>query len=229
MLLTETDARVREALLAVRNIGSVEFDSRMKGDDLGPDRKDLLFRFVRGEVDIHPYSRPDVERYALKRLSPETYASLPHDAHPYSSGELYEYDPAKNGQNMVKHGIGFGEVVSYSRKFGALVVPCPNERDGERCVMFSDLDAGPNGKKLDMPPAGADGMLYVMSVAQQRGAKFRFISARIMSSERKKYRKTMADAIKHVFPTAEAKAAFIDRCCEIVEGQLISPQPDASL
>lgn len=223
-MLTETDVQVREALLKVRNIDSEEFDSKMKGHGLGLDRKDLLFRFVRGEVDIHASIRPDVERYALKCLAPEIYGSLPHEAHLYSSGDHYEYDPAKNGQNMVKHGIGFGEVVSYSRKFGRLMVPFHHERDGERWVLFSDLDAGPNGKNLDMPPASANGMLYVLSVAQQREGKFRFISARIMSSERKKYRKTIVDAIKHVFPTAEAKAAFIDRCCEIVENGLIPPQ-----
>ena len=128
-----------EAWQAIRCLSKEEFEEKIKPQGLPKERHDLLFKFIQGEIQASYSCKPDIEEYALKILMPEVYAALPHERHPYSSCELYEYDPPKNGQNFIKHGLGFGEVVSYSTQFGTLLVPCPDDKDRERYVIFSDL------------------------------------------------------------------------------------------
>ncbi len=210
-----------EAWQAIQSLGREEFEKKIENQKLPKDRQDLLFKFIRGEIPVGYSCAPDLEEYAIKSLMPEVYESLPHEAHPYSSCEIYDYDPPKNGQNIIKHGIGFGEVVSYSTKFGTLMVPCPNERDGERRVIFSDLNLKHGGAKLALPPAGIRELNYTISIVHHRDSKFRFISSRLMSSKREKYRKTMEQAFGEIVSDEEARVGFIDRCMEIVETNLI--------
>jgi hypothetical protein len=212
-----------EAWQAVRRLSKEEFEERIKLQKLPKDRQDLLFKFIRAEIQVSYSCKPDLEAYAVKSLIPEVYESLPHEGHPYSSCELYEYDPPKNGQNIIKHGVGFGEVVSYSQQFGALMVPCPDGRDGERQVIFSDLNLKCKGDELALPPRGIREMNYTVSIAHYRGGKFRFISSRLMSSKKDKYRKTMGQAFGEIIPDEQARQSFIDRCMEIVATQLIRP------
>ncbi|MCX5545222.1 BrnT family toxin [Paraburkholderia sp. CNPSo 3076] len=210
-----------EAWQAIRRLSRDEFNEQIKYQKLSADRQDLLFKFIHGEIQVSYTCQPDIEAYALKALMPDVYRYLPHEAHPYSSSEHYEYDPAKNGQNIIKHGIGFGEVVSYSSQFGTLLVPCPDDRDGERCVVFSDLKLKRNDDKLELPPSGIREVNYTISVVQQKEGRFRFISARLMSSKREKYRKTMEQAFGEIFADAHAREGFVDHCVGIVEAYLI--------
>ncbi|WP_155632380.1 hypothetical protein [Burkholderia vietnamiensis] len=212
-----------EAWQAIKDLSREEFEERIKHQGLPEARKDLLFKFIRGDIQVSYSCKPDIEAYVLKYLMPEFYESIPHKGHPYSSNELYEYDPPKNGQNILKHGIGFGEVVSYSRKFGTLLVPIPNEVDGERCVIFSDLDLKRDGDELEIPPPGIREMNYTISIANHRNGKFRFISARILSSKKKKYEETIAQVLGEIIPDEQARRSFIDRCVEILEENLIQP------
>lgn len=208
---------------AIRRLRKEEFEEKIKPQGLPKDRQDILFKFIQGEIQVSYSCKPDIEEYALKRLMPEVYESLPHEGHSYSACELYEYDPPKNGQNIIKHGIGFGEVVRYSRQFGTLLVPCPNDKDGERCVIFSDLNMERVGDELELPPPGIRELSYTISITHHRNGRFRFISSRLMSAEKKKYRKTMAQAFGKIITDAEARQRFIDRCVEIVETNLILP------
>lgn len=212
-----------EAWQAVRHLSKEEFEERMKLQKLPQDRQDLLFKFIQGEIQVSYSCRPDLEAYALKWLMPEVYESLPYQGHPYSSCELYEYDPPKNGQNIIKHGLGFGEVVSYSRQFGALMVPCPDGQDGERHVIFSDLYLKGRGDELALPLPSIRETNYTISIAHYRDGKFRFISSRLMSSKEAKYRTTMAQAFGEVVSDKETQQGFIDRCVELVATQLITP------
>ncbi len=212
-----------EALLAIRGISKEEFEDKIKLQGLPKERQDLLFKFIQGEIQVSYSCKPDIEDYALKSLMPEVYKSLPHEGHPYSSCEFYEYDPPKNGQNIIKHGIGFGEVVSYASQFGTLLVPCPDDSDGERCVIFSDLNLEPEGNELALPPSGIREVNYTLSIAHYRDRRFRFISSRLMSSRKEKYRKTMEQVFGEIIPDALARQDFIDRCVEIVETNLIRP------
>ncbi len=84
-------------------------------------------------------------------------------------------------------------------RFGTVIVPCPDNSDGARCVVFSDLDPGENGRNFSIPFDSIIGEaeVYTLSVAQQRDLKFRFISSRIMS--RKNCAKTMRQSFKNIY------------------------------
>ena len=209
-----------EAWQAIKNIGKVEFIEKIKPEKLSTDRQDILFKFIQGETDVSYSCRPDIEEYALKVLMPEIYESLPHEGHLYSSCEIYEYDPPKNGQNIIKHGLGFGEVVSYSTQFGALLVPCPDNKDGTRYVILSDLTLERESDKLALPPAGIREINYTISIAHRRHGKFRFISARLISSKKKKYEETIAQALGEIITDEQARQCFIHRCVNIAETNL---------
>lgn len=210
-----------EAWQTIRRLNKEEFEEKIKPEELPEERRDLLFKFIKGEIQVSYSSKSDIEEYALKRLMPEVYESLPHEVSPYSSCEFYEYDPPKNGQNIIKHGIGFAEVFSYSRQFGTLLVPCPDDSDEERYVIFSDLNL--ERDELELPPPGIKELNYTISIAHYRDGRFRFISSRLMSSKKQKYRKTMEQAFGEIVTDAQARQSFIDRSVEILETNLIQP------
>jgi hypothetical protein len=215
-----------EALVALRRLSKEDFDALMtqpKPKELGlaPSRKELLFKLIQCEVSVSPSCHPDIEAFALKTLMPDVVLSLPKEKHPYSSGRFYEYDPAKNGQNMLKHGLGFGEVVSYSKNFGALSVGLPGDENGELRAVFSDLQGLPDASVLELPKANAKATSIVISIVQHRDERFRFISSRILPTDQNEYRKDVARALRRVLPDPEARRPFIDRCVEILEQQLM--------
>ena len=212
-----------EACQAIRQLSKKEFEEKIKHQRLPKGRQDLLFKFIQGEINVSNSSRLDIEEYAIKYLIPEVYNSLSHEGHPYSSCELYEYDPSKNGQNIIKHGIGFCDVVSYSEKFGTLSIPIPDEIDGTRCIIFSDLKLIQKGDELDMPPPGIREMNYTISVVHKREGNFRFISARLLSSKKKKYEKSIDQALGEIITDAQARKDFVGRSVEILERYLICP------
>jgi hypothetical protein len=212
-----------DAWQIIKGLSKDEFEEKIKSQRLPEDRQDLLFKFIQDEIQVSYACKTDIEEYALKRLLPEFYESIPLNGHPYSSSELYEYDPSKNGQNIIKHGIGFGEVVSYSRQFGTLQIPIPDEIDGQRYVVFSDLNLKREGDELEMPPPGIREMNYTISITILREGKFRFISSRLLSSKKKKYQETIAQALGEIIPDAQARQGFVDRCVEILERDLIQP------
>ena len=157
-----------------------------------------------------------------KQSNEKLYEKMPHDGHVYSSCELYEYDPPKNGKNIIKHGIKFGDVVSYSKKFGTLLVPCPDDKDGERYVVFSDLNLENGIYKLQLPLSELKDLNFIISIVSKSGGKFRFISSRIMSSKKKKYRETIQQSLRSVkFVDKNSKQQFVERCVEIIERDLI--------
>lgn len=206
----------------LRLLQGVERDglvAKMRCQGISESRCNLLFEIIAGERVVDFWLRADIHRYALKLAFPEVYSEQSLGHHLYSTSELYEYDPPKNGLNAIKHGLTFGETVSYSSKFGSLLVPCPDAGDGTRCVIFSDLDSGPSGDRLAIPMPGMVGKLYTISIAQQASQKFRFISSRVLSP--KSYRKAMKGAFKNIYlDDPAAKANFVDHCVDVVERQL---------
>lgn len=209
------------ALQSISKLDRVEFDKKISSQGLQKDREDLLFGFIKGDIFVGYSCRPDIEAYAIKCLMPEFYASISNERHPYSDTELYEYDPAKNGQNIIKHGIGFGEVVSYSPNFGTLMVPISDKMDGERVAIFSDLRLKKGEVNLVMAPPGIKDENLTISVASQRNGKFRFISARLLSSKPKKYKETVAQVLGEIIQDQQRRLDFIDRCVEIIERDLM--------
>ena len=212
-----------EAWQAIKDLSREKFEEKIKPQGLPEARKELLFKLIRCNIQISYSCKYDIKAYALKCLMPDFYELIAYKWPPYARGAYHEYDPPKNGQNIIKHGIGFGEVVSYSRKFGTLLVPIPNETDGRRAVILSDLDLKCERDKLELPPSGIREMNCTISIAHQREGKFRFISARLLSSKKKKYEETIAQTLGEITFGEQARQGFIERCIEILEKDLIQP------
>ncbi len=180
---------------------------------LPSDRKIILFNVLTNQHNLTFHEVLDIHLYVAKELFLSEFELHGIKEHLYSKSDLYEYDPAKNGQNLIKHGISFDEVVSYSNKFGTLSVACPDENDKERLILFSDISASRSGCKLSLPieKVANEEEMYVMSVCQLKSLKFRFISSRVMS--RKRYIKTLNNALKNIYLNEpEKKNALVERC-----------------
>lgn len=203
-----------------KEINKKEVQKNIKKNGINDARFKLLADVINGRVAVSHPDIWDIERYVLKCILPEEYKSLSLSDHCYSSGHFYEYDPPKNGQNIIKHGLSFAAVVSYSKNFGTLIVPCPDEQDGERVVIFSDLIL--KDKNLSLPLASVDFSKenYTISIAQLRNEKFRFISSRLLSKS--SYKENMDQAFRNIYKKKkESKDAFVNKCVEIVERDLL--------
>lgn len=213
------------ALQKIRGLTEGEFNKKLsnheKSKNLPKDRRRLLFEIIKGRKSVDYTCSVDIERYAIQCLLPEIPSSLLHEHHLYSRGDLYEYDPPKNGCNIIKHGISFGEVVSYSKRFGTLSVACQNDKE-ERLVVFSDLNLDNGTYKLQLPLKGARELNYILSIAEHRrsGSGFRLISSRIMSSKEKKYRETMKQSFKNIYSSESDKDNFTNYCVEYIKKNL---------
>ncbi|OQS37144.1 hypothetical protein B0T40_09490 [Chromobacterium haemolyticum] len=211
----------QEYLKLLQNLSEEEFEQKSKQQGLSKERMRLPFKILKRKVKIDYYLEVDIQRYALKYLFPETYAALSLGNHIYSTSDFYEYDPPKNGQNIIKHGISFHEVISSPNKFGTLMVQCPDNKDGTRCVIFSNMDSGINGENLDLPLSGITGVIYIITVAQQVDSKYRFISSRILSQ--KSYPEIMERSFKNIYEDDPAKKdGFVKHCIEIIERDLFN-------
>lgn len=201
----------------IKGLSKNEFKIKIESQSLPKDRQDILFEFVQGKVS---HSREnDIKAFVLKAINPDCYNAIAHKESPYSSGELYEYDPPKNGQNIIKHGIGFNDVVSFSEgSFGTVIVPIGKDKE-ERLVIFSSF--APKSYRLEIPPSGIKWINYSISIATLSKQKFRLISARLLSSRRIKYKKTISQAIGGIIVDKRERQGFINRCVEILERDLI--------
>jgi hypothetical protein len=205
-----------EALQLLAELHDDDLKRRLNTLGLATDRQDLLYELIRGKKKVGFYTKVDIQRFAFKALFPEAYKQLVLGHHLYSSSDLYEYDPPKNGQNMIKHGFSFAEVASHSSNFGTYIVACPDARDGTRYVMFSTIDAGLGDTRLDFPMPAVKGKVAVMSVAAIVDCKFRFISARFLSFNSRK--KILKGAFKNLcMDDPVSKAVFMESCMRKIE------------
>ncbi len=63
----------------------------------------------------------------------------------YSKSELYEYDPSKNGKNILKHEVSFNEICSYLNTDKGNLITHTRTRQGEaRDVYFFIIDESHN-------------------------------------------------------------------------------------
>lgn len=193
----------------------VNFRALQKGMELSDDRIDLLQAIIRGEHEVdHLYSRLDIHLACLKVLFRDEYLKAQVQPHANASGDVYTYDPAKNGMNLIKHGLTFNEVVSYSPAFAALTVPCPDGQDGERMVILSKMVV-PKSCPLILPtPGNEDGEgLSTLSIAVYVEGRYRFISAR--SFRKDDWQAVMRGAVKNIYVgegEEKLRNQFLGRC-----------------
>ena len=198
------------------------FDAKMDKIQIPQKRKDLLFNIITNKLTVPHTAYVPIIHYSLKTLFPEVYNSnkmiLPEDL--YNNCELYEYDSAKNGQNIIKHGFGFGTLMSYFDAYGVLNIPLKNINNEERIVIFSRIDCGKNGENLPIPDEEITGKIATMTIAKQIGFKQRFISSMRLSSKESKWKRQIATAIKIENYSGEQKKYFLNRCHEILNERL---------
>jgi uncharacterized DUF497 family protein len=213
-----------EELKRLAEIHDDDLQLKLKSFGLAANRQKLLYEIIRNKKEVYFYVKIDIQRYVLKRLFPEEYNRLSLGHHLYSSSELYEYDPPKNGENIIKHGFNFSEIMSYSGNSGAYIVACPDKFGGTRHVMFSTVDSETAGRRLDFPMPAVDGKVVVMSVGQMVGLKFRFISARFLSPN--SYEEIIKRAIKNIYVNEpEARDEFIRQCVSAIKERFFLSLP----
>ncbi|MDQ7733114.1 hypothetical protein QT231_10420 [Halomonas sp. SpR1] len=204
-----------------KNMPEAELNQKLKDLNLPQNRDVVLGKILTGNIQLHIAADLDIKIYALNKLFPNSHDKLKISETIFSKSQFTQYDPAKNGQNMMKHGISFREVVSYSTKFGTLIVPLPEVGDERRVVIFSDLSLDSNKYCLTLPLEGVSKKLklYTFSVAQQLPFGFRFISSRFISKT--KFSKKIKSDLRGVsFESDEQRKLFFDRCIKILRRYL---------
>lgn len=205
----------REALLMLSSISEEEFIDKIEKEELPIIRKEILFDIMKNRKSIDFPEIWDIQWYALKTLFPEYYKSLEDKNHPYCKDDFcLEYDPPKNGANIIKHGISFREVVHGSKDFGRLMVNCKDNI----CVVFSkhsgcDYLLPLNSKKKEC--------LYILSITKNINGKFRMISSRVFNKKEtdnyKKIRAMFKGAFREIHgDDLDKENEFIERCIEIL-------------
>lgn len=152
-------------------------------------------------------------------MFPEQFSNikLPED---FSNNcENYEFNSSKNGQNIIKHGFSFNELMSYSENFGALVIPLENIKGENRIVIFSILNTGNNGENLELPPSKTKGKIATLTIAKQLedNFKFRLISSMRLSSKERNWKHQISTSVRLENLSQEDKDLFLARCHEILE------------
>lgn len=203
---------------------SVDLQERRGQLQLSVERTDLLRAIIRGEHEIdHPYTLLDIHLFCLKALHKQAYLQAQVPPHRAASSVLLTYDPPKNGQNLLKHGLTFPEVITCSPHFGALQLPCPNAADGERLVVLSKFDI-PKGVSLELPtPIILERQdLCTLTVAVLAEEGYRFISSRTF--HRDNWGKVLDGAVKEIYEDEpEKRDAFLQACQQAVETDLFEP------
>lgn len=186
---------------------------------LGSERVEIAEKIFSRHIDHEVCATNDVLRFIAKKLNPPAYSLLNLPANNlYSESEFVSYDPVKNGLNIVKHGLEFHGVHSYSNgTFGRLMVPTGNQSEEERLVIFSKYKV--TGSKSPYLPSKIKNRdeIFVATVASPRGVGFRFISSSILSSNRKKCEERVFKIIKDVVEDEAQMNAVRSRSMEILD------------
>ncbi|MCH7388186.1 hypothetical protein MMO39_12895 [Acinetobacter modestus] len=184
--------------------------------DLSESRKKFIKEIIVGINDLELFVRNDILKCLVKKKyeyneSIEKYYELNLLSYNlYSRGTCWEYDPAKNGQNLLKHGLDFGAVANYGGgDFGGLIsYTAPGKwlnDDGEleveeRRIVFSKYYAKNVNKKFFLDKFKEDDVFCVASVVSMKDLKFRFISSRTI---RAKTLKQLTNELKNLIKDNE--------------------------
>ena len=105
-------------------------------------RSEFVIKILKREIKINEFLMNNILRCITKKLCESKDINffdifkVPKNNF-LSKACLYEYDPAKNGQNILKHGLDFGEVISYAGNDYGRLISYTKSGDEERVVIFS--------------------------------------------------------------------------------------------
>lgn len=167
------------------------------------DRKELLLDILKSNIKIDMPDSLDVLLFAAQVLYPEAKIQFDVKETIYSKNDLYEYDPKKNGCNIIKHGISFREAAS-SELFGTLMVPIDYVND-PRHVIFSTISKS----KLSYPCKGfrtEDFIIASISANESEAGGIRFVSAKKISTKSgKKFKEDLMNMLRTIYPNQKDK------------------------
>jgi uncharacterized DUF497 family protein len=208
----------REALDEILNYSSEVFIKKAELLQISKERAIQFSEVLIGNISVDHFNKFDIEEFAIKHFhSPEIYHQIRTSEHNQSKCDAYEYDPAKNGQNIIKHGLAFGEVVSYSSRFGSVMIPIPHELDVRRVLIFSDLVLNKE-REIELPLSKIRNENFTLSVAVNIDGKFRLISSKLLSSKKRKFVETVKQSIGDInFSSTDSRTEFTQYCIEIFE------------
>lgn len=205
-----------EALDKILNYSSEIFIENVQALEISRKRAIQFNEVLKGNISVSHFNKFDIEEFAIKHFySTEIYKKIQTLEHIKSTCDTYEFDPAKNGKNIIKHGLSFGEVASYSARFGSVMIPTPHESDVQRVLIFSDLTLQ-KGRKIELPLSKIKNNNFTLSVAVNLNGKFRFITARLLSSQKSKFVQTVNQSIGAIkLPSVNSRTEFTQNCIEL--------------
>ncbi|HDM8177835.1 TPA: BrnT family toxin [Vibrio harveyi] len=142
-------------------------ESDLKKLKISKTRTELLGKILKDEEKTDWQTKLDIQLYVLKRLFKEQYMNLPDEVrfHKYSTSYIRTYDPAKNGENIIKHGVSFKEIDTSSavdNSSGIVVVEGLKVEGEERCLKFSSIFY--NNLKFPLDSLKGNYKCYLLSV-----------------------------------------------------------------
>lgn len=159
-------------------------------------RKQTLRELVLGVESLNTYFKNDFLQCLVKNLFEsqgriEDYRAFEFsDKHDLSNSFMWSYDPPKNGQNILKHGLEFGAVATYSGdNFGRLMVYMApkiviykngKKKKEKRAVVFSKYYAQNASKKFFLNSYKSDDVFCVASIISDEEDIIKFISSRVI-------------------------------------------------
>ena len=186
--------------------------------DINQDRKEMFFNLLTEENNrLRTYSDFDVTLYAISIIDEDFFKKLNVKRHCESHSDSMEYDPRKNGENIIRHGISLRESIGCNR-FGTLIINAYSEKD-KRSAYFSDI----NMSMLELPIPETMHHKFTLTVAENKYPKIRIISVRTFG--KKGYKKVfnkglLGDIYENEVNKEEKVEEFKNNCCNIIENQL---------
>lgn len=123
----------------------------------------------------------------------------------YSKNDLLEFDPSKNGQNILKHGIDFRSIPSFADlENGDLLAYTKTEKGEPRLVYFLRME----NKNV---------LVIVTEPHSSKCRGFRYISARYFPNEESSVEETIKEVIKDNSLEKEVLQRLRDEIYQVLE------------
>ncbi len=166
------------------------------------DRYDFIVKILTRNIKVDEFLMNDILRCIVKKLCESQGIDFPNtfklpENHLFSKASLYEYDPAKNGQNILKHGLDFGSVVSYGGADYGRLISYTNSEIEDRFVIFSKYYVNDKNNIFLSDDKKNEDFLCIATIATNADSGFRFISSRALKVKNdKKFQLELKNIIK---------------------------------
>ena len=183
--------------------GKEKFSEIIKSKlQISKNRYDFIIKILRRDIKVDNFLMNDILRCIVKKLCEsddidffDTF-KIPEN-HLLSKASLYEYDPAKNGQNILKHGLDFGAVISYGGSDYGRLISYTNSEIEDRFVIFSKYYVNNENNIFLSDDKKNEDFLCIATIATNVNIGFRFISSRALKVKNdKELQKELKNMIK---------------------------------